>query len=69
MPVISKQKPEYVRLSYDSLLERCLQWKTQNQNDALNGGSAPPKEVYVDREMGLYDAVAYSNMDTSAAKF
>ena len=32
-------------------------------------GGAPPKEVYVGREileMGLYDAVAYSNMGTSA---
>ena len=37
LPVISKLKPEYVRLSDDSLLEKCLHGKTQNQNEALNG--------------------------------
>ena len=30
LPVISKLKPEYVRLSHDSLLEKCLHGKTQN---------------------------------------
>lgn len=71
LPVIAKVKPEYVRLSEDSLLEKCFHGKTQNQNEALNGmvWQSIPKEVYVGREileMGLYDAVAYINIGTSA---
>ena len=37
LEVISKLKPEYIRLSEDSLLEKCLHGKTQNQNESLNG--------------------------------
>lgn len=45
--------------------------KTQNQNEAVNGmiWQRIPKEVYVGRktlEMGVYDAVAYFNIGTSA---
>ena len=69
--VIAKLKPEYARLSDDSVLEKCLHGKTQNQNEALNGmiWQRVPKEVYVGREfleMGLYDAVAYFNISSYA---
>ena len=70
MQLIAKLKPEYARLSEDSLLEKCLHGKTQNQNEALNGiQQCVPKEVYVGREIletGLYDAVAYFNIGSSA---
>ena len=35
--IIGKLKPEYVRLSEDSLPEKCLHGKTQNRNEAVNG--------------------------------
>lgn len=35
--LIAKLKPEYARLSDDSLFKKCLHGKTQNQNEALNG--------------------------------
>lgn len=70
LEVIAKLKPEYVRLSENSLLEKCLHGKTQNQNEGLNGmvWQRVPKEVYVGREileMGLYDAVAHFNIGCS----
>ena len=60
-----------MRLSDDTLLEKCLHGKTQNRNKALNGMIPQhiPKEVYVGREileMGLYGAVAPFNIGTSA---
>ena len=67
---IAKVKPEYVKLSDDTLLEKCLHGKTQNRNKALNG-MVPQrihKEVYVGRkilEVGLYGAVAHFNIGTS----
>ena len=69
--LIAKLKPEYARLSDDSLFKKCLHGKTQNQNEALNGmiWQCVSKEVYVGREilqMGLYDAVAYFNIGRSA---
>ena len=42
LPVIAKVKPEYVRLSEDSLLEKCLHGKTQNQDQTLNGMASHP---------------------------
>ncbi|CAH3046832.1 unnamed protein product, partial [Porites lobata] len=53
--------------SNDSLLEKCLHGKTQNQNESLNGmiWQRVPKEVYVGREtleLGLYDAVSHFNI-------
>ena len=52
LEVIAKLKPEYVRLSIDILLEKCLHGKTQNQNESINGmiWQRVPKEVYVGRE-------------------
>ena len=35
--VIAKVKPVYDRLSNDELLKKCLDGKTQNQNESLNG--------------------------------
>ena len=35
--VIEELKPVYSRLSEDNLLSRCLDGKTQNQNESLNG--------------------------------
>ena len=62
LPVIAKLKPEYIRLSENNLLQKCLHGKTQNQNESLNGmvWQRIPKEIYVGREtleLGLYDAV------------
>ena len=46
---------EYVRLSDDTLLEKCLHGKTPNRNEALNGivpqRISNYKEVYVGREI------------------
>ena len=67
LAVIKEVKPEYVRLSEDNLLKKCLHGKTQNQNESLNGmvWQRIPKEVYVGSEtlqLGLYDAVAHFNI-------
>ena len=49
--VIKLVKPIYERLSKDDLLERCLDGKTQNQNESLNGmiWNRLPKEVLLNR--------------------
>ena len=65
--VIAKVKPVFQRLSEDSLLEKCLHGKTQNQNEAVNGmvWERVPKEVFVGGEMlefGLFDAVSHFNI-------
>ena len=48
--VIAKVKPVYQRLSEDSLLEKCLHGKTQNQNEAANGmvWERIPKEILLE---------------------
>ena len=71
LPVIAKVRPVYQRLSEDSLLEKCLHGKTQNQNESVNGmvWQLIPKEVFVGRElleMGLYDAISHFNIGTRA---
>ena len=71
LAVIKEVKPEYVRLSEDNLLKKCLHGKTQNQNESLNGmvWQRIPKEVYVGSETlqsGLYDAVAHFNIGSIA---
>ena len=65
--VIAKVKPVYQRLSEDSLLEKCLHGKTQNQNEAVNGmvWERIPKEVFVGAdllEFGLFDAISHFNI-------
>ena len=69
LELIAKVTPEYIKLS-DSLLEKCLHGKTQNQNEALNGmvWQRIWKEVYFGQEileMGFYNAVAHFNIGTS----
>lgn len=54
-------------LSEDSLLEKCLHGKTQNQNEAVNGmvWERIPKKVFVGGEMlefGLFDAISHFNI-------
>ena len=71
LSVIAKVNPVYQRLSEDSLLEKCLHGKTQNQNEAVNGmvWQRIPKKVFVGRElleMGLYDAISHFNIGTRA---
>ena len=43
--LLLKLKPEYLRLSDDTLLEKCLHGKTQNQNEALKRVSSLQKFV------------------------
>ena len=65
--IIRLVKHIYERLSNDALLERCLDGKTQNQNESLNGmiWNRLPKEVFIRSEvlkLGVYDAVAHFNI-------
>lgn len=64
---IAKVKPVFQRLSEDSLLEKCLHGKTQNQTEAVNGmvWERIPKDVFVGGEMlefGLFDAISHFNI-------
>lgn len=59
------------RLSEDSLLGKCLQGKTQNQNEVINGmvWERIPKEVFVGAELlgfGLCDAIGHFNIGARA---
>ena len=70
--VIAELKPVYKRLSEDDLLARCLDGKTQNQNESLNGmiWERVPKDVFIGSEtlqLGVYDAVAHFNIGSQAA--
>lgn len=70
--VIAELKPIYKRLSEDDLLSRCLDGKTQNQNESLNGmiWERVPKDVFIGSEtlqLGVYDAVAHFNIGCQAA--
>ena len=61
--VIKHIKPILVELSNDSLLQKCLHGKTQNQNESFNGTiwRRVPKHTYVGLrqfELGVYDAVS-----------
>lgn len=63
----SKVKPVYEKLSEDSLLNKCLHGKTQNQNEAISGmvWKGIPKEVFFGMEMlefGLFDAISHFNI-------
>ncbi len=66
-------KPTYTRLSDDDLLKKCLDGKTQNQNESLNGmiWNRLPKTVFVGADVlnfGAYDAVAHFNIGNKAAE-
>ena len=72
LDIIAELKPIYQRLSEDSLLKRCLDGKTQNQNESLNGmiWDCVPKGVFIGSEtlqLGVYDAVAHFNIGCQAA--
>ncbi|XP_068672674.1 uncharacterized protein [Montipora foliosa] len=69
--VIARVKPVYQRLSEDTLLNKCLHGKTQNQNEAVNGmvWERIPKEVFVGMdllEFGLFDAINHFNIGARA---
>ena len=69
--VIAEVKPVFSRLSEDSLLERCLDGKKQNQNESLNGmiWEHVPKDTFIGSEalqLGVYDAVAHFNSGNQA---
>ena len=71
--VEAKVKPIYARLSSDDLLKKCLDGKTQNANESLNGmiWNRLPKTVFVGASVlsfGVYDAVAHFNIGTKAAE-
>lgn len=70
--VIKEIKPVFSRLSEDSLLEKCLHGKTQNQNESLNGmiWERVPKGVFVGSDilrLGVHDAVANFNIGCQAS--
>ena len=71
--IIKLVKPIYARLSSEDLLKKCLDGKTQNQNESLNGmiWNRLPKSVFVGAdvlEFGAYDAVAHFNIGSKAAR-
>lgn len=69
--VVTAIKPIYKRLSSDELLKKCLDCKTQNQNESLNGmiWNRLPKQVFIGSDvlhMGVFDAVSHFNIGASA---
>ena len=70
--IIALLKPIYARLSNDELLSKCLDGKTQNQNESLNCmiWNRLPKTIFVGADIlnfGTYDAVAHFNLGNKAA--
>ena len=64
-------KPVYATLRDEALLRKCLDGKTQNQNESFNGmiWRRVPKTVFVGSDVfkvGVYDAVAHFNMGERA---
>ena len=67
-----KLKPIFGELSKESLLEKSLHCKTQNQNESFNSmiWDRIPKTRYVSLthlELGVYDAVANFNVGKKAS--
>ena len=65
-------KPIFLQLSSNELLSKCLDGKTQNQNESINGmiWNRIPKNIFVGfdvLEFGVYDAVAHFNIGAAAA--
>ena len=61
-------KPIFLRLSSNELLSKCLDGKTQNQNESINGmiWNRIPKNVFVKFDvlkLGVYEAVANFNRE------
>ena len=72
--VIKEVKPIYQTLSDDSLLQKCLDGKTQNQNESLNGmmWERVPKGVFVGSEveqLGVDDAVSHFHIGFDSMQF
>ena len=72
LDIVMKLKPVFVDLSGESLLEKCLLGKTQNQNESFNSmiWDRIPKMRYVSLtqlELGVYDAVANFNIGKKAS--
>ena len=70
--IVCKLKPIYNNLSSDTLLEKCLHGKTQNQNESFNGmiWENLRKTKYVSSfqlQFGVYDAVANFNIGRKAS--
>ena len=70
--IIGHVKPIFDRLSEPSLLQRCLDGKTQNQNESFNAmiWNRVPKEVFVGTDvftLAVYDAAANFNIGASAS--
>jgi hypothetical protein len=70
--VLKVVKPVFERLSEDSLLDKCLDGKTQNQNESLNGmiWDNLPKTVFVGSDtlhLRIYNAVATFNIGCQAS--
>ena len=64
-------KQTFNRLSDDVLLSRCLDGKTQNQNESLNGmiWERLPKQTFIGSDLlqlGVHDAVAHFNIGFEA---
>ena len=72
LDVVIKLKPIFAELSDETLLEKCLHGKTQNQNESFNSmiWDHIPKTRYVSLtqlELGVYDAVANFNIGKKAS--
>ena len=72
LDVVMKLKPIFAELSDETLLEKCLHGKTQNQNESFNSmiWDRIPKTRYVSftqLELGVYDAVANFNIGKKAS--
>ena len=69
--IIKLAIPIFLRLSSNELLSKCLDGKTQNQNESINGmiWNSIPKNIFVGfdvLEFGVYDAVAHFNIGAEA---
>ena len=72
LDIVMKLKSNFVELSDESLLEKCLHGKNQNQNESFNLmiWDHIPKTRYVSLtqlELGVYDVVADFNIIKKAS--
>ena len=72
LDVVMKLKPIFAELRDETLLEKCLHGKTQNQNESFNSmiWDRIPKTRYVSLtqlELGVYEAVANFNIGKKAS--
>ena len=72
LDIVMKLKPIFAELGDESLMEKCLHGKTQNQNESFNSmiWDRIPQMRYVSftqLEFGMYDAVANFNIGKKAS--